>query len=67
MNNRQAYKAMLLFLEKYYMTAPSDDLAVLLGDMQLTKDGLPHDQALWDEWIHATRRSQNESRNPNPS
>jgi hypothetical protein len=58
LSNRQAFAAMSIFLERYYERgSTSDDLAVLLGDLQITKnDGLPLDPAAWSDWLAAVEQ-----------
>jgi hypothetical protein len=51
-----AYDAMLVFLEAYWERGDrkSDDIAVLLGGLQrLERDGVPVDQAMWNDWLEA--------------
>lgn len=50
-SNVDAFKAMILFLEDYYQKTNSDDVAVLLGGMQLLEDGITTDPAMWEEWL----------------
>jgi hypothetical protein len=51
----QAFAAMALFLQRYYArNGGSDDLAALLGDLQLNeRDSLPLDPAAWTDWLSA--------------
>ena len=42
----QAYRAMVLFLERQYALGASDQLGALLGAMALLEDGSPADPAL---------------------
>jgi hypothetical protein len=51
----QAYRAMVLFLERQYALAASDQLGVLLGAMALLDDGSPADPALARNWQEAVR------------
>jgi len=46
---------MSLFLERYHArSGGSDDLAGLLGDLQINeRDGLPLDPAAWTDWLSA--------------
>ena len=46
MKEQEAYQMMFRFLEARYFRLPSDALGNLLGEMQLTEDGLPFDQAI---------------------
>lgn len=47
----QAYRAMIHFLEGFYERTGSDDVAVLLGGMQILKDGRTADPAAWSDWM----------------
>ena len=49
----QAYRAMLLFLEKEYTLTESSDLADLLSGYQMDSHGHTGDPAVWDEWMEA--------------
>jgi hypothetical protein len=51
----RAFAAMALFLERYLArTGDSDDLAALLGDIQINeRDGFPRDPAAWTDWLAA--------------
>ncbi|MFN3548659.1 MAG: hypothetical protein ACK4U0_14320 [Mesorhizobium sp.] len=47
---REAYQAMLRFLERHFDRSQSDDIAVLLGSASLLDDGSSADPALTKEW-----------------
>ena len=49
----QAYRAMLLFLEKEYTLTESSDLADLLSGYQMDSHGQTEDPAIWNEWMEA--------------
>lgn len=51
------YKAMFLFLEKYYELTGADDVGVLLGSMStdVFADRRPADPAIWEDWLQAVR------------
>lgn len=49
----QAYRAMLLFLEREAAVTESSDLADLLSEYRLDDAGQPADPAVWDEWLDA--------------
>jgi hypothetical protein len=55
LSEKQAYKAMLVFLENYYQSTKSDEVAGMLGAMTLGEDGEPMDAAYWEEWIRAVK------------
>lgn len=49
-SQEQAYRAMFVFLERYYELTQTDDVGALLGSMRLLEDGRPVDAAMWEEW-----------------
>jgi hypothetical protein len=53
----EAFKAMQLFLERYFEETKSDDVGSLLGDLQLDEDGKSFDPAAWDEWLDCVARA----------
>jgi hypothetical protein len=48
---KSAYKAMFLFLQKYYRETKSDDVGGLLGGMSFLPQGGTADPASWNDWI----------------
>jgi hypothetical protein len=50
LSERQAYRAMLRYIELQYDRSKSDDLAALLGSASLLADGLPADPAMAADW-----------------
>lgn len=57
LNPNEAYKAMIYFLEDVLSRFKSDDLAVLLGSMDINKfDNKPMDPALWNDWLKAVKK-----------
>lgn len=55
MNELEAYKAMVKFLEKYYNRTKSDDIASLLGDMILIEAEKTADPAAWEDWLESIK------------
>jgi hypothetical protein len=55
LSSRDAYAAMLRFVEAYRdrTGANSDDIGAFLSDLQLDEDGRPMDEAAWTDWLHA--------------
>jgi hypothetical protein len=54
----QAYKAMILFLEKEYELTKSNDLGGLLGGYQLQTDEKDTiDSAAWNDWILSVNKA----------
>jgi hypothetical protein len=49
----QAFNAMRKFLDGYWERTHSDDIGVLLGELQLFPDGGTFDPAAWEDWMDA--------------
>ena len=49
----QAYRAMLVFLEREVELTESSDLADLVSEYKLGDDGQARDPAIWEEWVEA--------------
>ena len=52
LDERQAYEAMRLFLERFYARA-GNDMETLIADLTIEADGQPLDPAAWDDWLKA--------------
>lgn len=57
LNEKQAYLAMFYYLEELYKQTHSEDLAGLLGSMNILNDGYPADRAIWQKWLVAIQKS----------
>ena len=55
LSEQQAYRTMLRFLEDHWKRTKSDDLAALLGGLQLLPDGESLDPAATHEWQDCVR------------
>jgi hypothetical protein len=53
----QAYRAMLLFLERECVLTESSDLADLLSGYHIDSHGHTGDPAVWDEWLNAVGKA----------
>lgn len=53
LTEKQAFRAMVLFLEDFYKHTKSDDVAVLLGSMMFLEDGTTADPAVWQVWLES--------------
>jgi hypothetical protein len=53
MTEGQAYRAMFIYLDEYYHRNPMAELGQVLGELQLTEEGLPFDQAVLSDWKRA--------------
>ncbi len=56
MTTREAYIAMIYFLEQIYERTGSDDVGGLLGSMILTGNEETMDPALWNDWLDAVKK-----------
>jgi hypothetical protein len=64
MTEQQAFKAMILFLERHFNRTQSDDMAALLGELQLLDDGLTADPAAWQEWMECVETIESKANRP---
>jgi len=56
LTKREAYVAMLVFLEGVFERTQSEDLGALLGGMSLLRDGGTADPAAWHDWETAVAK-----------
>ena len=56
LNEEEAFKAMVIFLERYYNETHSDDIGSLLSDLILLDDKRTADPAAWNDWINAVNK-----------
>ena len=50
----QAYNAMIIFLQNYYLRVGEPDaLGILLGGMEFVSEGTTRDPAAWEDWLDA--------------
>ena len=47
----EAYHIMYEFIKQYWERDKSDELAILLGSIAPTKDGLSMDPAQYEDWV----------------
>jgi len=53
----QAYKIMFVFVYSYYnMLGKPPEIGDMLSDCLLIQDGIPVDQAMWDDWLNAVEK-----------
>lgn len=57
---QEAFKSMVVFLEKYYARTGSDDIGGLLGDMMILGDGTTADPAAWHDWLDSVKKIKEE-------
>ncbi|WP_255429288.1 hypothetical protein [Ramlibacter albus] len=48
---------MVFFIEHLFEMTRSDDLAGILGGLQVAADGRPMDPAAWTDWLDAVSRA----------
>lgn len=51
LNEKEAFKAMFLYLDRFYQLTKLDDIGWLLGAMSILPDGETADPAVWNDWI----------------
>jgi len=57
LTEHQSYLAMLGFLDGLQKRTSSDDLAIILGSMDINLfDSKPRDPALWNDWLNAIKQ-----------
>ncbi|MGK7883341.1 MAG: hypothetical protein AB4057_01800 [Crocosphaera sp.] len=56
LTEKQAYLAMIEFLDYYYEQTQSDEIGELLGSLQLLEDGNPADPAMWEDWLKSIEK-----------
>ncbi|MGK7882703.1 MAG: hypothetical protein AB4060_21770 [Crocosphaera sp.] len=56
LTEKQAYLAMIEFLDDYYQQTQSDEIGELLGSLQLLEDGKPADPAMWEDWLKSIEK-----------
>lgn len=56
---KEAFLAMVLYLEDINSTIESDDIYMLLGDLLFGLDGGTMDPASWHEWMNAVKKVKN--------
>jgi hypothetical protein len=54
-----SYRAMIAFLDANWRSTHSDDIALLLGDLQLvgTDPAFPADPAAWSDWLRSIQHA----------
>jgi len=58
---KEAYIAMLDYLDSIYQLTKSDDLGGFLGSMQISKDGSTMDPASWADWLVSVKKIKSKS------
>lgn len=53
---KEAYNAMIEFLDRYYEITKSDDVGSLLGGMMFLEDGSTMDSAVWNDWLECVEK-----------
>ena len=57
----EAFYAMTLLLDNFYLETNSDDVGSLLGDLQLARGGGTFDPAAWNNWIKSISKVKKEN------
>jgi len=53
LTERQAFDAMVRFLEEVYHCTQSDDIGGLLSDLLIAETNETADPAAWEDWMHS--------------
>ncbi len=53
---KQAFLAMVLFLEDFYEQTNSEDVGALLSSLIILDDGSTADPAMWNDWLKNVER-----------
>ncbi|MBW4637936.1 MAG: hypothetical protein KME05_06820 [Gloeocapsa sp. UFS-A4-WI-NPMV-4B04] len=61
LTRKQAFEAMVLFLEEFYNRTQSDDVGALLGQLILFEDSSTADPAAWYDWVECVEKVLNNS------
>lgn len=61
LSEKEAFKAMFLFLETHYDMTGADDIGALLSVLSLGENNMPIDKALWEDWLEAIEKIKNTS------
>jgi hypothetical protein len=56
LTEKEAYQAMIIFLEHFYSEAGSDELGWMLGSMSFLEDGNTADDAMWEMWLESIEK-----------
>jgi len=61
LTQEQAFRAMFLFLDRYWSEFRTATLADVLSDVQPASNGVSSDPAAWNDWLDAVLRATSES------
>jgi len=56
LTEKQAFQAMVLFLEYFYHRTNSDDIGGLLSDLLMSEEGITADPAAWEDWQNSIQQ-----------
>ncbi len=56
LTERQAFEAMVMFLEQFYERTDSDDVGGLLSDLMINANNQTADPAAWPDWLTCIRQ-----------
>lgn len=53
LTREQAFAAMVAFLRRYYEELQHpEEIGILLGELQISSDGITVDPAAWSDWLN---------------
>jgi hypothetical protein len=56
LTEKQAFEAMVLFLEGFYQRTQSDEVGGLLSDLLMAERGTTADPAAWQDWMNCVQK-----------
>ncbi|MBF2049629.1 MAG: hypothetical protein EDM05_043410 [Leptolyngbya sp. IPPAS B-1204] len=56
LTEKQAFEAMVLFLEGFYQRTQADEIGGLLSDLLMAENGTTADPAAWQDWMDCVQR-----------
>lgn len=60
LTTKQAFRAMVIFLEQFYDRTQANDVGGLLGDLMIVEDETTTDPVAWEDWLESVRKSSNQ-------
>jgi len=53
LTEKEAYQAMIIFLNHFYTATNSDEFGWMLSSMSFLEDGSTADSAMWEIWLES--------------
>jgi hypothetical protein len=56
LTEKQAFEAMVLFLEDFYQRTQANEIGGLLSDLLMAENGTTADPAAWQDWMDCVQQ-----------